>query len=41
MLLGTPMFTYETVEKITWERYPIDMFGNYHKLKLRSLRGDV
>lgn len=37
MLLGTLMFTYETVEKITWERYPIDMFDNYHRLKLRNL----
>lgn len=36
-LLGTPVFTYETVEKVAWERYPINMFGNYHKLKLRNL----
>jgi len=37
MLLGTPMFTYQTVEKVTWERDPIDTFGNYHRLKLRNL----
>ena len=37
MLLGTLMFTYKTVEKITWERYPIDIFGNYHRLKLKNL----
>ena len=37
MLLGTLMFTYETVEKVTWERYPIPSWWgntNYHKLKL-------
>ena len=37
ILLGTLMFTYEIVEKVTWERYPISGWWvntNYHKLKL-------
>lgn len=37
MLLGTLMFTYETVEKVTWEKYPISDWGgnaNYYRLKL-------
>lgn len=36
ILFNTPVFIYETVEKVTWEGYSIEKI-NSHKLKLRDL----